>query len=109
MWSWFDGGDDSMASVVVPVTIDFWLANEKTGKAESGLSERALLELKVKYHYKEDELDVVSNDPVYMESVRSAYQHLSLRARKQRRIPRTVRIEFQRLGTRKKNNGESHE
>ncbi len=91
---------DEVSAVVVPMNAELWEAMRQSGDPVGRLRERAEEQLRTRYGYAEDEVDAVGQDPLFQENSRRVYHVVLGRWRTSRKLPRAVKIEFNRPGTR---------
>jgi hypothetical protein len=88
---------------------DLWMGIEKAESGEQALHARAVKELEYQ-GYKPDEIEAVSKDPVFIESVGENYRMCNRRFHGWRRsLPSSMKFRYTRLGTRTKHGAEKKE
>jgi hypothetical protein len=102
--------DDGTAEINVPIEGETWTAiHQPNLDPVNEVHRRGLDRLRLKHEYEEDEIAVVSSDQLYLQSCRSEYWAAKKMFDKKRKLPKRFRLEFQRPGTRKSNNGANPE
>ena len=92
-----------MSAVVVELNSDCWIAFHAPGKQPvEELKMRAAQTLKTSFAYEDDEVEAITSDPLFQENARKKYYDAKRTFDHRRKIPRTVKIEFNRPGTRTK-------
>lgn len=97
--------DDGTAWVVIPVNAEMWSAiHSPAVDPVKEVQRRGLDRLRLNYGYEEDEIEVIEVDPLYANSCREQYWAAKKRFDHHRKIPKHLKVEFMRPGTRKANN-----
>ncbi len=95
--------DDGTAEVAIPVTSEMWhdLHQQGVDPVEK-LHDKGLDRLRMRYLVDEEEVQLIGNDPVYIESCRVEYWQTMRRFDKKRQLPKRIVLTYMRPGSRDK-------